>query len=748
MLKKILAMITALTLSAGTVTVYAETVSAPPVEDVLDDIINFIIVNDLDVRVIPFEEGGYTDDAAEIHVQGYDELSLAKISDYALDKGYTDENGVSIVKSYLYETEEEDGSEKLASLPDIDGLEVVHSLGNYTWNDQCSNNENIAKELGKDDVFVYANLEPVPWFSYSAASIMKLNNDEYINKLKNWYRNFKPTADDLKNNDAGPILEVYCYYHGGVWFYDDDGELVRLGVGLTTTENYGTIPTIYLEKEFTGENGGEYKYEITGPDCPIWELLEGSEKYLKQLDDSTEWDFSVGDVNNDNTVNVTDLSMLAAHVKSVKALEGEQLRRADTVLDNKLNVSDIQKLAYTIKGVQTDSLKDTEAIAMMIRQFARKNGIALTCDEHNYDQELKHDFVEVHYIDDAEEQINEFLRKKNIDLEYVRFSQEDTAPEFSKVLSYADGTLDDVDLEHWFELYGDREHAYALSSAALPLNYYSAGTLCKIDNKAPLDKLRSWYENAEFPAESDSDRFIINPGSSDEKLFFYDKDGKLVQIDIKHGIKDEAEVTLITVNSKTYDAADLKDCPAAEISRAAAEYISGLGMAEQKLGNEFSVLMSYVDGTLNGIDVESWVKDNSSKNAAYALTVSAVAPDCYRAGVFCKLNDENKIKKLSEWYRDVKLPAEVDKETIEYLDGGITDSVFFFDNEGNLVTMTTESCFINGKHGTIITINDKIYNASDLADCPVFDINKDIYDLVEDLDRDPENMIPDPGSVS
>ena len=57
-----------------------------------------------------------------------------------------------------------------------------------------------------------------------------------------------------------------------------------------------------------------------------------------------------GDINGDETVNVTDISIIAAHIKSVRPLYGINLKYADITGDGKVNISDLSKLAAKVKG--------------------------------------------------------------------------------------------------------------------------------------------------------------------------------------------------------------------------------------------------------------------------------------------------------------------------------------------------------------------------------------------------------------
>lgn len=57
-----------------------------------------------------------------------------------------------------------------------------------------------------------------------------------------------------------------------------------------------------------------------------------------------------GDVNGDGMITVTDISKIAAHVKSKKMLEGDSFDNADVNYDGKVNVTDISLIAAYVKG--------------------------------------------------------------------------------------------------------------------------------------------------------------------------------------------------------------------------------------------------------------------------------------------------------------------------------------------------------------------------------------------------------------
>ena len=59
-----------------------------------------------------------------------------------------------------------------------------------------------------------------------------------------------------------------------------------------------------------------------------------------------------GDANNDDKINVTDIAMIASHIKGIKALSNYQFNAGDVNNDKKLTVTDIAMIAAHIKGIK------------------------------------------------------------------------------------------------------------------------------------------------------------------------------------------------------------------------------------------------------------------------------------------------------------------------------------------------------------------------------------------------------------
>ena len=81
-------------------------------------------------------------------------------------------------------------------------------------------------------------------------------------------------------------------------------------------------------KRYADENGFEYKW------------LDKPKGLVK------------GDLNDDDKVNVSDISILAAHIKGIKAMDAETVAVADFNGDGVVNVTDLSKLAAHVKGIK------------------------------------------------------------------------------------------------------------------------------------------------------------------------------------------------------------------------------------------------------------------------------------------------------------------------------------------------------------------------------------------------------------
>ncbi|SFD32563.1 dockerin type I domain-containing protein [Ruminococcus albus] len=97
----------------------------------------------------------------------------------------------------------------------------------------------------------------------------------------------------------------------------------------------------YLEGDYSVTEPGEYTVTIVGIGLYTGRINVGF-KVISNL--------RIGDVNGDGSINITDITKTAAHVKGKKLLSKEQQKRADINGDSKITITDITKIAAHVKG--------------------------------------------------------------------------------------------------------------------------------------------------------------------------------------------------------------------------------------------------------------------------------------------------------------------------------------------------------------------------------------------------------------
>ncbi|MBQ8967851.1 cellulase family glycosylhydrolase [Ruminococcus sp.] len=63
-------------------------------------------------------------------------------------------------------------------------------------------------------------------------------------------------------------------------------------------------------------------------------------------------EITLGDINGDGDINVTDISICAAHVKSIRNIADDRLAAADVNKDDDVNVTDLNLIAAHVKGIR------------------------------------------------------------------------------------------------------------------------------------------------------------------------------------------------------------------------------------------------------------------------------------------------------------------------------------------------------------------------------------------------------------
>ena len=107
--------------------------------------------------------------------------------------------------------------------------------------------------------------------------------------------------------------------------------------GMVDTDNEVVVPFVF--DDFSGYTGRKFGGTAYG-------VIDG-EVYMMNFVNQ-----SIGDVNGDGEINVSDIAVTAAHIKGLKPLTEEQQDKADVNDDGEINVTDISILAAHIKGIK------------------------------------------------------------------------------------------------------------------------------------------------------------------------------------------------------------------------------------------------------------------------------------------------------------------------------------------------------------------------------------------------------------
>lgn len=100
----------------------------------------------------------------------------------------------------------------------------------------------------------------------------------------------------------------------------------------------------YLTDDFCVTEVGKYKVTVCGTG-----MYKGSVSVEFSMIGKAQ---ALGDINGDGAINVTDIAMVAAHIKGIKALDENAVKVADVNKDDAVNVTDIAMIAAHIKGIK------------------------------------------------------------------------------------------------------------------------------------------------------------------------------------------------------------------------------------------------------------------------------------------------------------------------------------------------------------------------------------------------------------
>lgn len=166
---------------------------------------------------------------------------------------------------------------------------------------------------------------------------------------KDLYNNFNNYPALVKNFDRIPNTRELVVqkgdiviWGGGTWGH------VAIGNGEGNIDWFVSLEQNTLGRREKTQLVKHYFNNSAANDCcnPVLGVLRAKDQ-SKVLGKTTK-----GDVNGDGKVNVSDITMVAAHIKNEKPLTKEQQENADINKDGKINVADLSAIAAQVKGIK------------------------------------------------------------------------------------------------------------------------------------------------------------------------------------------------------------------------------------------------------------------------------------------------------------------------------------------------------------------------------------------------------------
>ena len=166
---------------------------------------------------------------------------------------------------------------------------------------------------------------------------------------KDLYNNFNNYPALVKNFDRIPNTRELVVqkgdiviWGGGTWGH------VAIGNGEGNIDWFVSLEQNTLGRREKTQLVKHYFNSSAANDCcnPVLGVLRAKDQ-SKVLGKAVK-----GDINKDGKVNVSDITMVAAHIKNEKPLTKEQQKKADVNKDGKINVADLSALAAQVKGIK------------------------------------------------------------------------------------------------------------------------------------------------------------------------------------------------------------------------------------------------------------------------------------------------------------------------------------------------------------------------------------------------------------
>ena len=293
--------------------------------------------------------------------------------------GAVDQADADILYKYVFDGEEI--PEEVAAAADVDGngkvdaddynalLEKAELPEDYVPEpEKVAGDMNVDGELTKEDAdalyhFLNGTGEKDENADADVNGDGKVNNDDYAELLKkldlaedyipedaNPYEPEK-VAGDMNNDGELTKEDADALYHviNGTAEKDENADADVNGDGKVDDADYAEL----LKKAGLAEDYVPDDAKQSDPEEPADDQPTDKDDKPGDTDTPAEPDKPktlLGDLNGDGSINVADISLLAAHVKGVKELKDEEL--GDINGDGSINVADISKVAAHVKGIK------------------------------------------------------------------------------------------------------------------------------------------------------------------------------------------------------------------------------------------------------------------------------------------------------------------------------------------------------------------------------------------------------------
>lgn len=208
--------------------------------------------------------------------------------------------------------------------------------------------------------------------------------DEYwSNMLKSTYKdpnffdNYKCAATIIRHSDEIPNCHEYGYTKMSVIHIFVPKNTTELEANWEDSKNDNGIYAFSTKERVIVSTAGKYKGHDhdTGSSCckKIFKVSHRDkvyssipiviEKSKNKAEQTIEPNIYYGDLNDDGSINVNDISMLASHINGFKKLEGMALKAADVNNDGEVNYDDLSALADHIRGIKPINQVATDTTA-------------------------------------------------------------------------------------------------------------------------------------------------------------------------------------------------------------------------------------------------------------------------------------------------------------------------------------------------------------------------------------------------